>query len=63
MSAAGDAKKDKESKSRLRACMDGEVTHLRVGWWSGQAIDRVSLIGMATDLHGTLCTCCSRRAA
>lgn len=63
MSATGDAKKTKDAKARLRACMDEEMTHLRVGGWRGAAVRHVELIGMAGDLHGTVCTCCARRAA
>lgn len=49
--------------ARRRACLDQEQTHLRAGDWRGLQDSEVRLVGLARDLHGTVCTCCPKRGA
>lgn len=55
MSASGDKRREKEINARFRACMDKEITHLRVK----SGLD-IRLKGNVWELHGTACTCCPR---
>ena len=63
MNARVNKRLEKELNARLRECMDGERTHLRVGDWRRHDYNtEVRLIGSAQDLHGPYgqCTCCKR---
>lgn len=60
--AAGTAKATKEQRARLRACFDNELVHVRLGNWRERDNAEVTLIGLASELHGAVCTCCPRRA-
>lgn len=55
-------KQQKDAARRLRACLDREVTHLRLGDWRELRGAEIELIGHISDLHGTVCTCCPRIA-
>lgn len=59
--AAGQSKADKEVRARLRAHFERETTHVRLGDWRELGNAEVRLVGLAKDLHGTVCTCCPRR--
>lgn len=61
--AKGAAAAEKEANARSRACFNEEVTHVRLGDWRSDLGTTVTLVGTAAQLHGTLCTCCPRRAA
>jgi hypothetical protein len=52
---------EKEARHRLRECLDRTRTHIRAGDWRGPAVEAVAFVGMAADLHGTVCECCARR--
>lgn len=54
----------KRLNQRRRACLDKEVTHIRCNDWFGDVLEEspVTLVGRPEDLHGTVCTCCPRRA-
>lgn len=53
---------EKDAAARVRECLDEKRTHLRVGDWRGSQGCTVELIGTVADLHGSVCTCCPRRA-
>jgi hypothetical protein len=61
MTKSGDARREKEAKAKLRACLNGERDHIRAGWWSGPAVDAVTVLGDVWEMHGTVCTCCPKR--
>ena len=54
---------EKALNARRRMCLDEQVTHVRVGWWWGEPVESVTVVGTAAELHGTVCTCCARRAS
>lgn len=53
----------KRLDGRRRMALDEQVTHIRAGWWWGEPTIAVTVIGTAVELHGTVCSCCARRAA
>ncbi len=59
------ATEQKRLDQRSRVCLDKEITHIRCNEWFGDVVTEnpVTLIGYPADLHGTVCTCCKRRAA
>ena len=52
-----DKKAQKAADAKFRALMNGDLRHVQV-----KPADRITLIGNASDLHGSVCTCCARRA-
>ena len=58
------ATRDKELNAKIRLCLDKQLLHVRAGdwWWrSPEPVAAVRFIGHASDLHGTVCTCCPPR--
>ena len=53
---------DKDARARIRAAFDKDTTHLRVGSWNGLEGCSVEIVGTLSDLHGTVCSCCDKRA-
>lgn len=59
--ATGTEKVKKEANARVRACLDEQLTHVRIGSWRGNWDGYLELLGLASDLHGSVCTCCPKR--
>lgn len=58
-----DASEQKRLNERIRVCFDEQITHLRAGTWRDLDGAEVRVIGLASDLHGTVCTCCTKDAS
>lgn len=56
--AAGRRKEEADSRAKLRACFDEQLTHIRCGDWRGTKGSEVRFIGRVRDLHGRVCTDC-----
>lgn len=60
MSTASERKRLDE---RIRVCFDEQITHVRAGNWRELDNAEVTVIGLASELHGTVCTCCPKDAS
>jgi hypothetical protein len=49
---------DKAMRARMRECFDETRTHIRAGSWRGLEEADISLVGLVSVLHGSVCTCC-----
>lgn len=63
MSAKAVERARKEAGAKIRAAFERESVHLRVGSWDGLEGCDIKVVGLVSQLHGTVCTCCPRKAA